>query len=417
MVFSVVLIIILTIFSAFFSMSETSFTSLNRVQMQTQANNGDKRAKLVLALASSYDKLISTILIGNNIVNIASSTIAATVFTILNPKYGALISTIVMTLVILVFGEITPKTIAKNNASSIAKATSPILRVFTIILRPIVVLMNLITNSLAKLFDSGDTSVITDEELLFIIGEAEESGSLSNYEHELITSAIKIDDIKVEEVLKPRPDIFAIDINLDLEEIKAKFYASQFSRVLIYDGNIDRVLGIVHEKDFSRFLLGMDKKETFRDLIADVLIIYPWQRVTLVLNEMQNSRKHFAVVKGEYGETLGILTLEDILEELVGNIWDEKDEKFETMERNEDGSYTIVGTVYAKYVFDYFNIEGVAPHRSKTIGGFLVERLGKYASKGDFVEYQGFKLLAEEVKNGRVIRLKLITPEENNEEI
>lgn len=411
MAISIILIVIFIIFSAFFSMSETAYTSLNKIQIQAQTEEGDKRAGLTLALANNYDKLLSTILIGNNIVNIASSSVATTVFTRLSPQYGAIISTIVMTIIILIFGEITPKTVANQRSSTIAKAVAPFLNLFTKIFSPLVWLLSLLTSKLASLFSQEDDSMITDEELLFIISEAEESGSISDYEHELISSAIKIDDVKVEEILTPRPDIFAIDINQDEEAIKDSFYSNQFSRALVYDGSIDNVLGVIHEKIFSRYLLGIGDMDRIEDCITEALIVYPWQRITLISNEMQESGNHFAVVKGEYGETLGIVTLEDILEELVGNIWDESDIQYETLRQDKDGSFLVRGTVFAEEVFDYFHIEIDRPHRSKTIGGFLVERLGTYANKGDFIVEDGHKLIAEEVIDARVTKVRIIVKE------
>ena len=317
----IVLLVLLVIASAFFSATETAFTSLNRVRLKAKAEAGSARAARTLALAENYDDLISTVLVGNNIVNIVATTLSTLLFVQgLRLQNGALISTVVMTVVVLIFGEVSPKTAAKETAEPFAMFAAPIIRVLLVLLKPVTALLSLVQKALKRFIRPQDAG-ITEEELVTMVDQAESEGGLDEHESELIRSAIEFGDMEVQEILTPRVDIVAVEDTATMEETAAAFAESGFSRLPIYHEDMDDIIGVIHEKDFhaARYRGQSD----LAALITPVLYTTGNTKISDLLRILQRKKAHMVVVVDEYGGTEGLCTLEDIVEELVGEIWDE----------------------------------------------------------------------------------------------
>ncbi|SDG31314.1 Hemolysin, contains CBS domains [Facklamia miroungae] len=406
---NIIILIFLLGGSAFFSASETAFTSLNSIRIKSKAQQGDPRASLVLKLKDNYDALISGILIGNNVINVGASTLATILFVRHFPQNGAFLSTMVMTIAVLIFGEITPKSIANQQSEKLARFSAPILNVVVIVFKPLIWLFNKWTIYVSKLFKNNEDSKISDEEILVLINEAEKTGNLSNYEHSLIRSAIKLDDLKVKSILVPRTDVISIDINDPIDKIKREVYCNNYSRIVVFDDSIDNTVGYIHEKDFSRLLLGISDEKEVSEIVSEVLYVYPSERVTRVLSKMQTEQIPFAIIRGEYGEFWGIITMEDILELLVGEIWDETDERVYEAIKNSDGSYDILGVANINEIIDFFNMNIEETYYSQTIGGFFLEQIGRLAEIGDTIQLGNYILKVTEIDDKRIIKLNLTT--------
>ena len=338
-----VALIVLIAFSAFFSASETAFSSLNQIRLKSRAEEGDTSAARVLAMAEKYDKLLSSILIGNNIVNIAAASIGTVLFTkCLGAERGATTSTIVLTVVVLIFGEVTPKTLAKEMPETIATAVSPVLSLLLTLFTPLTWLFSQWKKLLGRLVHSSESDAITEGELITMVSEAENDGELTDRESQLIRSAIEFDDVEVEEILTPRVDVVAVEDDISLEELAQTFAESGYSRLPVYHDTVDNIIGVVHEKDF--YIARLKKTVTMEDLIAPTLYTTGSTQISQLLRTLREQHHHMAVVVDEYGGTAGIITLEDILEELVGEIWDEHDEATEDFRQQSDGSWLVSGS-------------------------------------------------------------------------
>ena len=320
-----VLPVILVAFSAFFSGTETAVSSVNRIRMKNMAANGDSRAKKVLHVSDDYDRTISSILIGNNIVNIASASVGTVIFTYWFGAAGSVISTAVMTLVVLIFGEVLPKAIAKENAEKFALAVVNTLEILIKLFTPLSFLLMQIKRLVAR--NSGESMPsVTEEELKVLIEESENEGVLEEQESDLVRSALDFDDTTVEEILTPRVDVSALDIEDDVASIQEFFFHTGYSRIPVYEENIDHILGILHCKDFFE-AQAAGSSMNLRSMLRKVLYVPPQMHISELLKKMQQTKAQMAVVVDSYGGTLGIVTLEDIIEELVGEIWDESDEE------------------------------------------------------------------------------------------
>ena len=342
---------VLIILSAFFSASETAFTSLNRIRIKNMANEGDRRAKRTLAISENYDRLLTTLLVGNNLVNIAASSIATLLFVSLlqDEGTGALAATVVMVILLLIFGEITPKSMAKRNAEGFALRVTPMLDIVITVFTPVTYLFTALTKRLSR--NREEVPTMTEDELVVMIEEIEEEGTLEKRESELIKSAIQFDDIRVGEIITPRVDVVATDVRSDKESMRRLFRETGFSRIPLYDGTIDRVVGVVSAKDFFN-RCSDDEGVKLTDIIRPVRFVPESTNIATLLNDLQKSKVHMAVVLDTYGGTLGIVSLEDILEELVGEIWDESDDIQYSMVRESDGSYSVLGETNIYDVMD-----------------------------------------------------------------
>ena len=339
----IIALVFLVACSAFFSASETAFSSLNQIRLKSRAEDGDASAARVLAMAEKYDKLLSTILIGNNIVNIAAASIGTILFTrALGAERGATMSTIVLTIVVLIFGEVTPKSLAKEMPETVATAVSPMLNLLMVLFTPLTWLFSQWKRLLGHFVHSTEEDTITEGELMTMVSEAENDGELTDRESELIRSAIEFDDVEVEEILTPRVDVVAVEDNTSLDEVAQTFAESGYSRLPVYHDTIDNIIGVVHEKDF--YLARLKKETSLEELVKPTLYTTGSTQISQLLRTLREQHHHLAVVVDEYGGTEGIITLEDILEELVGEIWDEHDEATEDFHKQSDGSWIVLGS-------------------------------------------------------------------------
>ena len=386
-----VALVILVGFSAFFSASETAFSSLNQIRLKSRAEDGDSSAARVLAMAEQYDKLLSTILIGNNIVNIAAASIGTIIFTkMLGAERGATVSTMVLTIVVLIFGEVTPKSLAKEMPETIATAVAPVLSLLMLVLTPLTWLFSQWKRLLNHFVHSSESDTITEGELMTMVSEAENDGELTDRESELIRSAIEFDDVEVEEILTPRVDVVAVADDISLEELAQTFAESGYSRLPVYHGTIDNIIGVVHEKDF--YIARLKKATKIDDLVAPTLYTTGSTQISQLLRTLREQHHHMAVVVDEYGGTEGIITLEDILEELVGEIWDEHDEVTEDFRKQSDGSWLVSGSASVDDLFETLDLPEDEDIDSNTVNGLVQEKTCHLPKVGDHFslgEYDG----------------------------
>ena len=370
------LVIVLCIVgSAYFSASETAFSTMNRIRIKNLADGGDSRAALALKLVDNYDKLISTILIGNNIVNITSASLATVVFTMWLADAGVSISTAVMTVVVLIFGEISPKALAKENAEAFALATARIMRFLMVLLTPLNFLFSLWRKLLDKVFKKSKDPGITAEELITMVDEAQNDGGIDEHNGELIRSAIEFDDLDANDIITPRVDLVAVEKDATMEEVAKAFMENTYSRLPVYENNIDNIIGMIHEKDF--FTAMNQGAEHFAPAIKPVIYVAGGMKISRLLRLIQQSKTHIAVVIDEFGGTEGIVTLEDVLEQLVGDIWDEHDVVEQEIEELNNTTYMISGSCALEDFFETFDFpEAEDDYESVTVGGWVMEELG-----------------------------------------
>ena len=386
-----VALVILVGFSAFFSASETAFSSLNQIRLKSRAEDGDSSAARVLNMAEQYDKLLSTILIGNNIVNIAAASIGTILFTrMLGAERGATVSTIVLTIIVLIFGEVTPKSLAKEMPEKVATAVSPFLVLLMALMTPLTWLFTQWKKLLGHFVHSGEADTITEGELMTMVSEAENDGELTDRESELIRSAIEFDDVEVEEILTPRVDVVAVEDDIPLEELAQTFAESGYSRLPVYHGTIDNIIGVVHEKDF--YIARLKKATKIDDLVVPTLYTTGSTQISQLLRTLREQHHHLAVVVDEYGGTEGIITLEDILEELVGEIWDEHDEVTEDFRKQSDGSWLVSGSASVDDLYEELDLPEEEDIDSNTVNGLVQEKtchLPKVGDRFTLGEYDG----------------------------
>ena len=404
----IVALVLLVIASAYFSATETAFSSLNKIRLRNMADDGNRKAEATLRLAEDFDRLLSTLLVGNNIVNITAATLGTLFFTKLSPEYGATISTVVLTLVILTFGEISPKTIAKEHAEAWAMSSTPFLRVLSTVLRPLTILFSLLQKGIGKLFHASGDRGITEDELITMVSTAEDEGGLDQNESRLIRSAIEFGDMEVEEILTPRVDIVSISDQASAKELDELISSNRFSRIPVWRGSIDTIIGMIHEKDFHEAEL--EDNDSWTHLISPVIYVTPTSPVADLLYEMQRRKMHMSVVVDEYGGTEGLVTLEDILEELVGEIWDEHDEVVERIRKVEDGSYLISCSASIDDVFQLFDLR--MDDDMTTLSAWVIDSLGHIPKIGDQFTYENLQVTVTKLQRMRVLEIRVdVLPE------
>lgn len=408
----IVALVICICLSAFFSASETAFSALNKIRMKSRADAGDSKAALTLAMAERYDELLSTILIGNNIVNIAASSLGTVLFIDLCGEYGPTVSTVVMTVVILIFGEISPKSIAKESPDRFALAVAPVLRLVRTVFSPLNFLFMQWKKLLARVFSSGENEGVTEEELITYVSEVENEGGLEKDEGQLIRNAIEFNDLEVSEILVPRVDICAVEDTATDEEIAAAFAESGYSRLPVYHDSLDTIVGVIHEKDFynARFhgdsgVSAIMKNPTYTTYSV---------KISDLLHTLQRDKTHMAIVVDEYGGTEGLVTLEDILEELVGEIWDEHDEVVEQFSRQPDGSVLVAGSTSINDFEDVFSIKDDTD--CSTVSGWVFNKCGKIPVEGETFEADGLTVTVTKVEKNRLLEIRVVEPEKPDEE-
>jgi len=416
----IVIIVILVMLSAFFSATETAFSAVNKTKLRMKAQDGHKGAKNALALAENYDRLLSTILIGNNIVNITLATLSTIMFARImsgDNAASATVSTIVSTIVVLIFGEITPKMIAKEKSETISIITGYPIRFFMVILFPLSAAFAGLKILLRKVFKLKSDEKITEEELLTMVEEAQEEGALDKEERELISSSIEFDDVLVEDILVPRVGIVAVSVDMPMEQIKRMFLEHNFSRMPVYRGTIDSIIGMIHNIDF---FAALERGETnIRDSITPTAVATEHMKISTLLKSMQRQKVHMAVVVDEYGGTLGIATLEDILEELVGEIWDEHDEIVNYFTKVNDTVYMVDGRAELDKFFALFDFDDDESDKfnSQTVSGWVIEMFGYIPKKLEKFDYKNLTISVSKLTQRKILEVKVVVnPIEENEE-
>ncbi len=402
-------IIVLVLLSGFFSATETAFSCANKVKLKTAATQGKKHAQAVSEFADEkYDKLVTAILIGNNIVNLSASAIATVLFAqilVNKPDIAPTVSTAVITVVVLLFGEITPKYLASVYPEKTCFLFYPLMQFFFWILYPLSKVFDGYKGLLAKIFKLKKDETVTDEEILSLVEEAEESGSLKEDEGELVRSALSFNDLKVEDILVPRVDVYAVGEDWEMEEIREVFDKTGYSRLPVYGESIDDVLGLIHERDFFRgYIKGLKK---IKPLIQEIVFTTEHTRISSLLKQLQKEKVHMAAVSDEYGGVVGIVTLEDILEELVGEIWDEHDEENVLFGQIAEGEHWVDGKCPLEEFFTLYQIEvGEEEYESNTIGGWVTELFGGIPPVGERVFYRDIELKVVKATKQKVLKIR-----------
>lgn len=414
----IIVLVILVLLSAFFSGTETAFTSFNKTRMKTLAQDGSKKAKAVLKIEENYDKFLSAMLIGNNLVNIAATTISTLLFTSFlkgNASLGATVSTAVMTVVILIFGEITPKNLCKDFAENYTMATVGIVRFLMAILTPLTAIFSLWRMLIAKIFKSDPSLSITEDEIMTMVEEAQHEGGIDEHEGDLIKSAIEFNDLEVAAILTPRVDIVAISLDTAMADILDLFRTSGFSRLPVYRETIDNIIGVIHEKDFNKLLY--DGGTDIAGIVHEVLCITEGMKISKLLREFQEAKTHMAIVVDEYGGTAGIVTLEDVLEGLVGEIWDEHDEVIENIKKLEDDIYIVNCSMSMNDLEEIHSFPDEVLEDNATVNGWVLDNLGKIPEVGDHFAFENLSVEVMKVDGRRAAEIRLtIRPEEDEDD-
>lgn len=395
---------VLLALSAYFSATETAFSSLNRIRMKNMANGGNRKAIQTLKFSEDFDRVLTTILIGNNIVNIASASVATVIFTTAYGNAGVTISTIVTTVLVLIFGEITPKSLAKESPENFAMFSTPILKFLSVLFSPLNFLFAQWKKLLSRIFKSGDRQAMTQEELLTIVDEAESEGGLDSHEGELIRSAIEFNDLAVREILTPRVKVIALSEKSSVDQIRKAFTFHGFSRLPIFDENVDRIIGVIHEKDFYNML--NEGQEDLSSIIKSIVAVAPQTKISELLRRLQHSKSHLAVVVDEHGGTMGIVTLEDIIEELVGEIWDEHDDVVEYFTKLEEDKYLVNCNAELDLLFDQFSLKGRSEdYNAMTVGGWVIQEFGRIPEMGDRFRFENLGVTVTKSDFRRVLEI------------
>ena len=376
---SILAMAVCLVMSAYFSATETAFSSLNKTRLKVLADNGNKKAALALRLAGDYDRLISTILIGNNIVNITVASIGTLLFVELYGDVGATISTVVVTIVVLIFGEITPKSIAKDTPERFALFSAPFIRIWIWVLTPLNFLFSQWKKFVSRFLKTDDNTKMSHEELLLFMEDVEQDGGIDENEGELLRNALEFGELTAAEILTHRIELEVVNINESHEEIARAFTQSRFSRLLVYRDTIDQVVGVLHQKDF--YVNGKMTDQPIAEIMTEPLFVYQHTKIRDILKMLQHQKSHIAVVVDDFGGTLGIVTMEDILEELVGEIWDEHDEVEEDFEKLGENVYRVDCSVSLEDFMEFFDIS--LESDSVFVGGWVMECLNKVLVKGE----------------------------------
>ncbi|MBR6515519.1 MAG: HlyC/CorC family transporter [Bacilli bacterium] len=403
------IVVVCLLFSAYFSATETAFSTFNKIKMRNLADKGNKSAKLVLNIEETYDTMLSTILIGNNIVNILSASLSTILFIgWIDDKSGPTVSTAVMTIIVLIFGEITPKTLAKQIPDKFAMFAAPFLKLLMIIFFVFTFIFKKWQDLISKLVKSKDEDIVTEEEILTLVEEAAEDGSINESESELIKSAIEFGDLEVIDIFTPRVDIIALPKDATYEDIDNAFSGNPFSRLPIYDEDIDHIVGIIYYKDFYQ---AEEQNFKLENIIKQPMFVMKHKLVNELLKEFQTQKQHFAVVADEFGSVAGIVTMEDILEEIVGEIWDEYDEIFEDIKQVSETVYIISGKANVDKVLEVFDIEkDIEP---VTVNGWIAEELKTLPTRGTKLRFENLNIEVIKMKGRRIDSIKVtVLPKE-----
>jgi len=400
------------IMSGYFSATETAFSTFSKTKMKTFAEKGNKKAELVLKLSENYDRLLSTILIGNNIVNIALASIGTVVFVFYFGDSGSAISTAVITIVVLIFGEISPKSIAKDMPEKFTMFAAPLLNALTYILLPVNFLFTMWKKLLSLIVKSDDDNKMSQEELLMMVEEVEQEGSIDSDESELLKNVIEVTDKQAKEILTHRVDIVAVPSDATKEEIAKVFTETRFSRLPVYEETIDKIIGFIHQKNL--YIDGRMVEDDLSEIMSPVIYVNEYEQVTDILKRLQQEKSHIAVVIDEFGGTKGIITMEDILEELVGEIWDEHDEVEEDIEQVNENLFVVDGSESIDDFCKFFDIE--VESDSVSVGGWISEQLGKIPEENDTFDFENIRVTVTVTDSHRVESAQIVKIETAEED-
>lgn len=398
-----IIIVICIILSAFFSCTETAFSCANRIRLKSYADNGNKRAITALWVTDNFDKVITAILIGNNVVNLGCSSIATVLCMNLFGNSGAAIATGATTLLVLTFGEIIPKCFGKEVSDNIAIYTAGIMKFLVYALLPFVYLFTALKSMVLKLAHiKKDQPSVTEDELKYIIDSIEEEGILEEQEKDLVQSALDFDEKTALEILTPRVDVVLIDAEDDADTIKEIIFKERYSRIPVYEGSIDNIIGILQTREYLEKLAECETPD-IKELVTSAHFIYKSRKLSDILTDFKEKKLHMAIVTDEYGGMLGIVTMEDLLEEIVGEIWDEDEDEERTYTKLKDGRYIISGDMDLSDLFEIFEMNNDDNIESISVGGFIVEQLGTIPTVNESVEYKDIRITVKRVKNNRII--------------
>ena len=410
---SIIIILICLVLSGYFSATETALSTFNKTKIKTLAEKGNKKAQKVLDISEKYDRMLSTILIGNNVVNILSASLATLLFVRwINETTGPSVSTLVMTVIVLIFGEITPKTLAKERPEAFSMFSVSLLNFLMVILAPLTYILKKWQDTVSKVFKAKDDEGITEEELITLVEEAEEDGNITDDESELIKSAIEFGDLEVIDIFTPRVDIFALPKEATYQEIDDAFANNAYSRLPIYDEHIDNIVGIIFYKDFYQ---AEENNFKLENIIKEPMYVLKHKLVKELLKDFQANKQHFAVVADEFGSVAGIVTMEDILEEIVGEIWDEYDEVFEEIKQVSENVYIISGKTNVDKVFEIFDI--TKELETVTVNGWISSELKSLPMRGTKLDVENLHIEVIKMKGKRIDSIKVtVQPKEETEE-
>ncbi len=409
---NIIIIAFLLMFSAMFSSCETAFSSVNKIRLKNYASQGNKKAEQALKIAEKFDDALTAILIGNNIVNIASTSISTVLFTQLLGSKGVGIATAVMTVLVLIFGEIMPKSYASQNAEKLSLFFAPILAGMITLFKPVIFIFGFLKKIMAKLNGNSEKKPsVTEDELKYIINEIEEEGVLEEQESDLVRSALEFDEIQVGNILIPRVKVVAVEVNTPVEEIKEIFLSELYSRIPVYEKSIDNIIGIITYKNFFKNVVA--QKKSVSSIVQDVMHISELKLISEALKEMQSKKTHMAIVMDQYGGTKGIITLEDIIEELVGEIYDETDEVLTVFQKTGENTYEVDGSLGISDMLEKMETDIEIESSANTVGGWVMDIMGHIPQVNEQIEAGIFRITVIKADEQKVNKVKIELVAEN----
>jgi len=406
----IILLVILLVMSGFFSMSETALMALSKIRIRHMVDEGVKDAKLIEKLTEDPSRLLGAILIGNNIVNIGASALATSIAVKTIGESGVGLATVIMTILILTFGEITPKSIAKQNSEKVALMVCKAINIVVKVFRPFIFIFTAISSLFIRLL-GGDPKAtepfITEEELKTMVGVSEEEGVLEDVEKEMIFNVFEFADAQVKDVMVQRVDVVAVDMNATYDEVIDIIKIEQFSRIPVYNQTIDNVNGILNVKDL---IIAFKSRENFKvsDYMREPYYTYEFKKITELFNEMKNTRNHMAVVLDEYGGNVGIVTIEDLIEEVVGEIEDEYDEVDDKIIVVKEDEYIVDGSARLDHIAELIGIT-MESEEFDSVGGLIIGELGRFPEQNEEVEMNNIKFVVEEIDKNRIKKVRIFT--------
>ncbi len=408
---SIILIAVFLLFSACFSATETAFTSLNKTRLRTLADQGRKQAQKTLDLVDNYDELLSSILVGNNVVNIAMASVSTILFVRILPNAGAAVSTLVITVIVLIFGEIAPKSMARENPERFAMIITPFMSLLVRILKPVNFIFSKWQDFIKKIFKLGKSDAMTQDELSMLVKEVAQEGSIDQEESDLLRNALAFEKQDTEDIITPRVDVVAVSVDASNKEAAKVFSECKFSRIPVYDGSIDHIVGILFEKDF--YTKNGISSKSIKELMREPVFVPNTMKLDELLRFFKQRKSHMAIVSDEFGGTMGIVTMEDVLEELVGEIYDEHDAQEELFKTAGEDTYRISGSADMDLLERFFNKK--LNYENTTAGGWVMEQMGCIPKVGDSFEYEGFTVTVTEADSNRVLEIEVRkNPPEND---